>query len=266
MSVQPLSDVAKTAILTNLVRERHPQRGAQGQEPLGAVWAVLEEVPPETGWPRGYADVVALHLWPSQMRLVGYEVKASRGDLKRELDDLNKHQTVARYCDAWWLVVWDRRWVDGDKALPGIPEDWGLLAFDAKQPGTLYEGLGSLVVVRKAADRNASPWPRTFTASLVRRALEASVGTALARVIADEALSRGTINGKSQGKHETERATMQMLEPWRDAMRRECGALYAKGVSRWSMPFDPDRFEDVLAYVAKCAPAVETPTLFTDVA
>lgn len=259
MSTQPLSDVAKTAILTDLVRERHPQRSAQNQAEMGAVWAVLHEVPPQTGWPSGYADVVALHLWPSQMQMVGYEVKASRADLKRELDDLAKHTTVGRFCDQWWLVVWDRKWVDGEKALPGIPEDWGLLAFD--------QGLGELVAIRKSAARTPQPWPRTFTAALVRRALEASVGTALARVIAKQASTDGQVAGKYTGKREADDATLAALEPWRAAMRRERDALLARGTSRWSLPFDPDRLADVLAYVAKAAPVADAvPSLVTSVA
>ena len=264
MSLQPLSDVAKTAILADLVRERHPQRSAQGQGALGAVWAVLHEVPPETGWPRGYADILALHLWPSQMQLVGYEVKASRGDLKRELADLAKHETVARYCDAWWLVVWDRRWIDGDKVLPGIPDEWGLLAFEQDTTFTgPREGVGSLVVVRKAVERQPLPWPRKFAAAMVRRALEASVGTGLARVIENAARTRGYIEGKEDGRRKTNEDVLAALAPWREAMRRERDAMLARGVNRWSLPFDPDRPSDVLAYVAKHAPP-EVPSQFSE--
>lgn len=258
MSTQPLSDVARTAILSDLVRDKHPQRAAQGQNALSAVWAILHEVPPQTGWPSGYADVLALHLWPSRLHLVGYEIKASRGDLKRELENLAKHQTTARFCDHWSLVVWDKNWVDGDKRLLGIPEEWGLLAYSADRKGTAYDGIGSLVTIRKPARLTPERWPRTFTAALVRRALEASVGTALARSIARSAHVDGHSAGKYQGKADADKATLDTLAPWREAMRRDQAAQRGRGA--WGLP-NPDRIEDVLAYVAKQAPPVPTEQL-----
>lgn len=87
-------------------------------------YVVLEEVAPGTGWmARRWADVLVLSIWPSNgLTLDGFEVKASREDLKRELTDPDKHQATARYCDTWSLLAWDEAVMKG----LDIPAEWGL--------------------------------------------------------------------------------------------------------------------------------------------
>jgi hypothetical protein len=60
----------------------------------------------------------------SGTELHGHEVKVSRPDLQRELDDPTKADAWQRYCDRWWLVVADPRLIDGLT----LPNTWGVLA------------------------------------------------------------------------------------------------------------------------------------------
>lgn len=108
---------------------------------------------------RRHADAVALQCWPSRgLGLDGFEVKVSKSDLRRELEDETKAHEVARFCRRWWLVVADEKVVDG----LALPDGWGVL---------LPSGKG-LAVHTKPAERTPEAWPTTFVAALVRAAWE----------------------------------------------------------------------------------------------
>jgi len=90
-------------------------------------------------------------LWPSRgLHLMGFEIKAGRGDWLRELKDPGKAEGIAAYCDQWWVVapaeviVPRRHRLELQPALAGLgheqarpasdhldlttfPEHWGLL-------------------------------------------------------------------------------------------------------------------------------------------
>lgn len=93
--------------------------------PNGA-YAFLEQVRNGTGFQRTTrtADAVAMSLWPSRgLELHGFEIKVSRSDWKRELDDPAKAEEIGRFCHRWWLVVGSDEIVQ-----PGeLPSTWGLL-------------------------------------------------------------------------------------------------------------------------------------------
>lgn len=163
----------RTAIMLDLLR-----RSIEGEynEFRLRSHVMIEEVAPSTGWGANrYADVLELGVWPSTgMELHGYEIKATRSDLKRELADPSKHKAVARYCDKWTLIAWDESVI---KDLD-IPPTWGI---------TLTKSDGdnrSLEVLRKAPKMVPEAWTRNFVCSLVRNASEQSIGAAyLARAI-----------------------------------------------------------------------------------
>lgn len=140
---QPLS-------LWDMLRMRHS----------GEAWVFVEEVGNGTGYNvKRHADALALGLWPSRgYEIHGYEVKISRGDVRRELDDPSKADAVGKFCDHWWLVVQDLSIIDGLI----IPATWGIL----------YPKNRVLRVHRKAPKREATPVNRAFAAALIRKALE----------------------------------------------------------------------------------------------
>lgn len=125
-----------------------------------ARYAYLEEVANGTGMAvRGWADAVVLELWPSDgLRLLGFELKASRGDWKRELKDLRKAENIARFCDGW-IVVAPPKVVQLDE----LPAGWGLWEYHLEKE--------TLRTVRAYAPRVQPKYiPRQFFAALLRRA------------------------------------------------------------------------------------------------
>jgi hypothetical protein len=125
-------------------------------------WATLFEVRDGAGWDRRTADAVAMNLWKSRgLTLRGFEVKISRGDLRREHADPAKAEGVAKFCDEWWLVT--PKGLVKDVA-QDVPVGWGIMEADP-------DGAG-LVTVR-AATRNQEPaaLTRGFMAQVLKGAV-----------------------------------------------------------------------------------------------
>jgi len=104
-----------------------------------------------------------MNLWPSRgLELHGFEIKVSRGDFLRELKAPEKAETIARYCDRWWLVV-----SDDDIVLDGeLPPTWGLLVRRGN----------SLRLKRDAGQLTPIPISRKFLAALLRVASTTTPG------------------------------------------------------------------------------------------
>jgi hypothetical protein len=197
--------------MVDLIRESYPNGDVSRSH------VAIEEVAPGTGWGAGsrWADVLVLSVWPSKgLTLHGYEVKASRADLKRELADPSKHQALARFCDEWWLVVWDE-----SVLVDGIPEDWGIMLTVEDEHGGRY-----LTPHRKAAKRAPEQWSRPFVCSLVRNAFEQSPGIAYAERLARQARQRGL----DDGRQIAETAQRRLLD-------RLAEVLYGRDRYRWPL-------------------------------
>lgn len=177
-----IPDIERTVTMLDLLHDRYPSKNG------GRSHVVIEEVAPGTGYrgtPR-YADVLVLGVWPScGLNLEGYEVKASRADLKKELADLTKHQAVARYCTTWSLVAWDE-----SVLVDGIPDDWGIYLTVEGDCGR------ELKLHRRPAVRTPDDWPRDFVCSLVRNAFEQAPRAAHVARVATEANRRGRLDGE----------------------------------------------------------------------
>lgn len=130
-------------------------------------WAMLEEVGDSTGWDsHGFCDAIAVSCWKSAGRLevLGFEIKASRGDWLRELKEPSKSGIFRRYCDRWYLVAGDRSIVKEGE----LPEGWGLM---------VPHGSGSTRTLRAIVEAplmTPEPPARGFLAALARRMVEAS--------------------------------------------------------------------------------------------
>lgn len=206
------TDAERTAIMLDLIRRRYLEiSDVPPADTAPPRYVVLEEVAPSTGFGSRYADALVLSAWPSDhYALDGYEIKASRADLKRELADPRKYQALARFCDRWTLVVWDEA-VIGDLKLPA---DWGIVVV-SNTPDD--DGERSLRTVRKAAKRTPEPWPRPFVASLVRNAYEQGV--------AAEHLARAFHQYSLRVRREAKRAAEDTLA---DAVRPLAQLVYGK--------------------------------------
>lgn len=111
---------------------------------LDALWARLS-APTTDGPPRSVmaehvrydpayghsiADAISIDTWRDGGRghcLHGYEVKVSRSDYLREVNDETKHLTWAAHCRYWWIVVPDAKIAFGRDNRPVMPYGWGLL-------------------------------------------------------------------------------------------------------------------------------------------
>ena len=91
---------------------------------------------------RRRADVVAAAIYKSKRWSIhGFEVKASRGDWLKEIQDPSKADELIEYLDAWWVVTPKGIVKDGE-----LPTGWGLLEVSgrglrmkvkASEPGAL---------------------------------------------------------------------------------------------------------------------------------
>lgn len=132
----------------------------------GAGWQVFVELANSTGGRVSRrADAVAMALWPSLgLEVHGYECKVSRGDVRKELIDVQKNEPVGKYCDFWWLVISDPSIIDGLM----LPPTWGVLVPRDRV----------LRVHVQAKKRKAVPPDRGFVASMLRSAS----GTTISRL------------------------------------------------------------------------------------
>lgn len=132
--------------MIGLIKKRH----------VGPGWIVMSELGNSTGGNVSrHADAVAIGLWPSHGYAIhGYECKASRGDLQKELKDPRKADAVGKFCDHWWLVVENLSILEGLV----LPETWGVLA-----PKNSV-----LRVVKKAPKLPAIEPTRGFVAAMIR--------------------------------------------------------------------------------------------------
>lgn len=90
----------------------------------GPEWAYLMEVPDGTGQKKQRtADAIAIGLWYKNAgQFHGFEVKSSRSDWQKELQEPYKSQSWRNVVTSFWLVAGR-----GVAKLQEVPPDWGFL-------------------------------------------------------------------------------------------------------------------------------------------
>lgn len=123
----------------------------------GVEWAFFLQVPSSTGGAARTADAVAMSVWRSRgYYFVGFEIKASRADWLRELQNPKKADPIAKMMHQWYVVVGHE-----DFIRPGeLPQAWGLLVPYQK----------TLKVAKEAERQEPDGISYAFVASLLRRA------------------------------------------------------------------------------------------------
>ena len=122
-------------------------------------YALMFEVSNSTGTSaRRHADAVAMNLWPSRgLQIEGIEVKVSRSDWRRELDNPAKAELISQYCDKWWVVTPEN--IVHDHELPAL---WGHM---------IVNDNGAIRVKKPAPKKDSvKPLDRPFVAAMLRRA------------------------------------------------------------------------------------------------
>lgn len=169
------------------------------------VW--LYELRNSTGYSRPtqrYADALVTSVWPSRgLWFAGIEVKVDRGDWKRELDDPEKADEIARFCHFWYIA-----------ASPGVvkpdevPERWGF-----------YECNGKKATLVKEAPR-LDPQPLTvgFVASILRNA--AAGQKALYQKVRDELFAEHRERLEASNLQSLEQKVFDLEREKREAERK----------------------------------------------
>lgn len=158
--------------MLRLLEKRYPK--AQG-------FVFLSEVGDSTGSSvNRHADAVVMQTWPSRgIALEGFEIKVSRSDLVRELENPRKADGVGKYCSTWWLVLSKTSLMDGLV----IPATWGILVAAKRER---LEVVRLPKVVKKPKE-----WTPAFIAALVRNASEGNGVDAARREAREEGFREG---------------------------------------------------------------------------
>jgi len=124
-------------------------------------WSVFAEVSDATGGRASRrADALALNLWPSRgLEIRGFEIKVSRSDLKRELDDPSKADAIGVYCHTWSLAVPKNLVRPSDP----VPPAWGI--FEVEN----HEGRFKRLPTARPIEEVKAP-TRMFMAAIARAA------------------------------------------------------------------------------------------------
>lgn len=171
-------------LIQEALRQRYPIRA----------WALFFEVSNGTGAHHSrYADALAMSLWPSRgLDLHGFEIKTDRGDWLNELKNPEKAETIAKFCDYWYLVLGSESVAKKDE----VPANWGILVMEGKQ----------LRQTKKAVPLTPKSIGRPFLAAILRRANEMADeerrradDKPAARKIWNEAYEKGRLVGVDQG-------------------------------------------------------------------
>jgi len=124
-------------------------------------WATFEELRNATGFGHSRTiDVAAFNTWKSSGYIrVAYEVKISRGDFMRELDNWDKHRWVEESFHETYFAA-PAKLIDKAE----VPEGWGLLEVRRQKNGVVCKR------AVRARRRDVRDLPQLLMLSILRRA------------------------------------------------------------------------------------------------
>ena len=161
----------------------------------GDGWLVAFEVRDSTGYEKrthGYADAIVMGTWPSRGFAVhGFEIKVSKADWQKELQNPAKAERFIQHVDHFWIVAPPKIVLESE-----VPENWGYMV--AHKNG--------LRAVKDAPNRNRFTRPdmdRGFVASLLRHKPDPNGPEVMERI--DTARKAAYAQGKSDVKYEHHR-------------------------------------------------------------
>ena len=180
----------KTEQVINALRNKYPS----------SAYAFLTQVGNSTGWEcNRWADVIVMSLWPSRgLEIIGFEIKVSRQDWVKELKHPDKADTIANYCDSWYLVLGDEEILQFGE----LPMGWGLMVPQTKK--TLKVATESKRSIKpKLIDKN-------FLASILRQTSKQLTKSSELRREYNSGYSAGIEEGKERLKYSVESKTDQI--------------------------------------------------------
>ena len=122
-----------------------------------AGWVILEGVGNGAGYGNsGWSDAIAMQTWPSKgLTVIGFEVKATKADWKREMNKPSKNVEWQGACDEWYVVA-PKDVVN----LAELPTSWGLMVPMGEN--------GLQIASRCERDRSAVSPSRSLLAAVFR--------------------------------------------------------------------------------------------------
>lgn len=171
-------------------------------------WTLVPHLPDATSFDKcRTVDAMAFGCWRSVgIAVHGYEIKVSRGDWLRELQDPEKSFAFSNRCNYWWIAAPEKI-----VKLEELPAHWGLREVFKTDDG--YS-----VKIRKPATFNDKPvFDMPFVVALAR---------ACYRKSPDRVADQREINAAYQRGRNEARADKVKEEPWEiKAMKRELSDL-----------------------------------------
>lgn len=142
----------------------------QAQRHDGEEWCFIRELSNGTGSNKNRSiDAWAMNLWPSkQFRSVAYEVKVSRSDFARELEDPSKRGAAEEIAGECWFLT-----PSGLVRPDEVPEGWGLVV--AREDG-------SLATQRMPTQRKVVAPTLEFFAAVARRSRDPKIDVEVAKI------------------------------------------------------------------------------------
>lgn len=171
-------------------------------------YAIAEEVGLTTGFSHRRLDVMVIDCYNSNgFRIDGFEIKVSTSDLRRELEDPEKHIAFFDVIDYYTLAV-----PAGvcEPLMDVIPKKWGILIIN--EDGTTRYKRKPLALEDRKADRSI---PRGFFASITR-AIQS-------RQPSNQEIQKAYERGLEEGAEKAERRRGYMA----DRVAREAAKLEA---------------------------------------
>ncbi len=199
-------------------------------------WVLLTEVPDGTGIKASRrADAFAYNLFPSKGNItICFELKASKNDLKRELEDGTKANAIGKFADYFYLVC-PNEIIDSSMLLP---KTWGVLSFKD----------GKLRQTKKPELLKSQPMDRNFIAALLQSMLRFSdteigkINNNINKIVykkTQEQLEFYTESIRKNADQEINKLKSELdaMSAWSNAMRQcyehdfhyiSCGGLFEK--------------------------------------
>lgn len=124
-----MTDFTLEAVSTALgCAEALDRRYGQGQlGTAGEQWITLREARSGAGHEGNnrQCDYLAINSWPGKgLQVIGHEIKVSKADWRKELEQPEKAEDFARYCRRWWVVM---PYKLASQVQHEVPPAWGLL-------------------------------------------------------------------------------------------------------------------------------------------
>ena len=223
---QKTSDTETTEAMLKALRERY-------QRPE---WAFMTEVPNGTGAKASRrADAVAYNLFPSKGNImICFELKASKSDLQKELNDGTKSNAIGQFADYFFLVCPDG--IIDDSIL--LPKTWGVLTYKN----------GKLRQTKKPVSLKPAQFDNGFVAALLQSLIRENDYKikCMNHDIDQIVVKRTQEQLKDYTKYRVEelqrviaqqKEELKLVSDWRDAMRKCYGRVYDKAIN--DLEFEP---------------------------